>query len=102
MRYGSITRAADFSRLTRQGRRSARGPLTLYVATGETGSVRLGMAIRADKAVTRNRVKRRLRAALRAAAVPEGTDVFVRADARARDTKFQELVDAFSSAAVAR
>jgi ribonuclease P protein component len=54
---------------------------------------RLGMSVRtrARSAVDRNRVKRRLRAAF-PSAVPPGYDVLVRADDRAVEGDFQELV----------
>lgn len=43
------------------------------------------------KAVQRNRVKRRLRAAARSAELPAGVDLVIRAKARAMDANFVEL-----------
>jgi ribonuclease P protein component len=44
--------------------------------------------------VVRNRIKRRIRAAARAAELPGGWDVVVRAEPEAASIDFQKLVDA--------
>lgn len=54
---------------------------------------RVGLAVRSrSKAVTRNRIKRRLRAALREFPVPPGFDLVVRAGDEVQDTGFADLV----------
>lgn len=59
--------------------------------------MRLGLAVRAAGAVERNRVKRRLRAALREALARNDIagDIVVKADTRGAAVPFQELVDLF-------
>lgn len=52
---------------------------------------RLGLAVRCDRAVDRNRLKRRLRAAWRNFAPAGGFDVAVRAEAAALWLPYQEL-----------
>lgn len=90
--YGSITNGDDFRRVARQGRRV--GTKDVVVFTYENGGpeVRVGMAVRATSAVERNRIKRRLRAALRAAEPSAGTDVVIRANQGATSASFQNLV----------
>lgn len=90
--YGSISKGDDFRRAAKQGRRV--GTKDVVVFTYENGGpdVRVGMAVRATSAVERNRIKRRLRAALRAAQPPAGTDVVIRANRGAATTGFQNLV----------
>jgi ribonuclease P protein component len=61
----SLRGRAAFETLRRAGRRSRRGPLTLIELRGSPGDpVRIGYSIgrRVGGAVTRNRVRRRLRA----------------------------------------
>jgi ribonuclease P protein component len=53
---------------------------------------RLGLAVRCSGAVARNRVKRRLRAAFLQVGPVGGYDVVVRADGRALDIEYSNLV----------
>ena len=74
-----LRKAADFQRV-RAGRRSWAHPLlVLYAAENGTGTSRVGIVTgrRIGKAVTRNRVKRRVREAVRARypALSEGVDL---------------------------
>ncbi len=64
---------------------------------------RLGLAVpaRVGGAVGRNRIKRRLRAAFRAAG-PTGVDVLVRAEATAQTAPFQELEEMFRRLSLSR
>ena len=102
MKPGStIVSSRDFRRLFEQGRRATRNGITIHVVDRpEPGSrSRLGLAVgaRCGGAVQRNRVKRRLREAFRAAA-PDGVDVVISARPEARDASYQELEEALSSA----
>ncbi|MGH2754994.1 MAG: ribonuclease P protein component [Actinomycetota bacterium] len=91
--FRSISRPADFKAAFVEGRRSGDRGLTVYVRqTGERGT-RLGLVVRAPSSVLRNRIKRRLREAVRAAGPEDGVDVVVRADARVAREGFQEMVD---------
>jgi ribonuclease P protein component len=82
-RQNRIVAAADFKRLVRSGRR-ARGPLTLTYArrTAAGDPLRVGVVVARSvgKAVVRNRVRRRIRAASwQLAREVDGLDVVVRA-----------------------
>jgi ribonuclease P protein component len=66
--------------------------LSVYVRASGRPEARLGLVVRARDAVTRNRVKRRLRAAVGEAGPRGGTDVVIRADDRAVGRDFQEMV----------
>jgi ribonuclease P protein component len=78
-----VTSAADYRRLVRSGRRS-KGSVTLAYArrTGADQPLRLGVIVARNvgKAVTRNRVRRRIKAAgWELAREIRGVDVVVRA-----------------------
>ena len=91
MGYASITRPVDFRAVLGDGVRSGDRGLTVHVR--RTGAeARLGLVVKASTAVTRNRVKRRLRAAAREAGLATGSDVVIRADERAAGKDFQEMV----------
>lgn len=60
---------------------------------------RVGLVVRApNRAVVRNRIKRRLRAAFVACDPEAGYDVVVRADERAKDMSFTELTGRLNQA----
>ena len=97
----------DFKRVMREGRRARRDGLTVYVAARiEGGPSRLGLAVRCDRAVDRNLLKRRLRSAWRSAGVAPGFDVAVRAGHDALGEGYQELetplLDALAAAGVSK
>lgn len=84
----------DFEHAYARGRRARRDGLTVWVAPSSgSGPARLGIAIhaRTGNAVTRNRMRRRIRHAFRAVRVPEGTNVVVRGDASVASRNFQEV-----------
>jgi ribonuclease P protein component len=62
-----ISDRSSFQELRRHGRRARRGPLTVTFLAGDTLHPRVGFAVGkpAGNAVVRNRIRRRLRAALR-------------------------------------
>ena len=97
----SLTRAEDFKRLFKAGVTARAGGVTITSSPGACTESRLGLAVRAPRAVDRNRVKRRLRAACHEAlrGDPRPLDLAVRARAEAASTPFQELVNAFRVAA---
>ena len=101
MALESLTRAEDFKRLLRAGVSARAGGVAISALPGTGGSSRLGLAVKASKAVDRNRVKRRLRAASREALQERDrpVDLLVRADVSAKSTSFQELVDGLKLAA---
>jgi ribonuclease P protein component len=87
---------AVFEALRRTGRRSRRGPLTLIELPGGPGDpVRVGYSIgrRVGSAVTRNRVRRRLRAIVSDIAPAPGS-YLLGADPEAARASFAELATA--------
>lgn len=94
----AITRPADFKATLRDGRRTSAGTLVIHVRNAGSGSARLGMAVRAPRAIVRNRVKRRLRSAFLEASPPSGIDVLVKAGPGAIGASFQELVTTYKKA----
>ena len=90
-----VTSAADYRRLVRSGRRS-KGSLTLAYArrTDRDAPLRVGVIVARNvgKAVTRNRVRRRIKAASRSlTARVRGLDVVVRALPAAADAPWEAL-----------
>lgn len=93
-----IRHGADFAAVMKNGRRARRGAVVVHLATRSEDPVRgarAGFIVSkaVGSAVTRNRVKRRLRhlAADRLAALPDGTDVVVRALPSAASRSFPDL-----------
>ncbi|HYO61826.1 MAG TPA: ribonuclease P protein component [Actinomycetota bacterium] len=64
----SLSGKPSFARVHATGRRCSRDGVTAIVATRESGPARLGLAVgkSAGKAVVRNKIRRRLREAVRA------------------------------------
>lgn len=94
--HPSLTRAEEFRRVTRTGRRVTRDGLVINAIPAE--DLRVGLAVRARGAVVRNRIKRRLRAAA-AEGLAHPVHVVARADAGVASMPFQELVISFRQAA---
>lgn len=92
-----MRRSADFERTVRQGARAGRNTLVVHLVTrtdpGPGPAVGFVVSKGVGNAVTRNRVKRRLRAltAERLTAVPSGTDLVVRALGPAADADYATL-----------
>ena len=96
----SLSSKRDFERVLRAGGRTRTGFGTVFVAQAgdPSGPARLGLAVpaRVGGAVTRNRIKRRLRASFTSAQLPPGVDVVVRASREAATLDFQELERSFA------
>ncbi|HKX75422.1 MAG TPA: ribonuclease P protein component [Acidimicrobiia bacterium] len=99
---GSLTAATDFRRVLSSGVRRRVGDITVVVAPGVPGRVRVGLVAgkRTGSAVQRNRAKRRLRRALAEASPPAG-DYVVMAGPATATAPFSELVE-WLAAAVSR
>lgn len=89
----SLTRRRDFDALFGHGRRIRLGVLTVVRARVE-GETRVAVVASRSvgPAVTRNRVKRRLRAALRSVQLPENEHIAVLAGPGCVDASFDGLV----------
>jgi len=92
----------DFRRVRELARRGAAHPLlVLYAAPNDLGRTRVGITVsgRVGSAVVRNRVRRRLRAALdeRFERLPSSADVVVTARASSAQASYAELCQALES-----
>lgn len=89
-----LRRRQDFGSVYREGRAQTSDLLALRVRPNQLGHNRYGFSVgrRVGKAVIRNRVKRRLRAAVTALAPRGGWDVVVMARAPAATVDYDELV----------
>lgn len=96
MGSGSLTRARDFERVRALGRRARSDGVSVMAAEAidPAAPARLGLAVGrgAGTAVTRNRIRRRLRAAWAESTPPPGYEVVMRATPAVSDVDFQELV----------
>jgi ribonuclease P protein component len=97
-----LLRSRDFARVRRRGR-SASGPLfAVYVLPVRSSDIRVGFSVskKVGKAVVRNRVKRRLREAVRRElpSLRTGMDVVVIARPAAAVASYWEIADAVSAA----
>jgi ribonuclease P protein component len=95
-RHLRLKRSQDFLRLREEGRRWQSGKLVLNVLPNDLPHNRFGFVVsrRVGNAVTRNRLKRRLRAATQSwlPNLPEGYDVVIIARQSAVSAAYQELV----------
>lgn len=107
-RLPALRAGSDFRRVYARGRKARRDGVTVFVADGAGAETRTGIVVpaRVGTAVDRNRIKRRIRAVLGRAALPESSDVVVRVGPTASRLRFQELenhvVEALHSAGGAR
>lgn len=83
-----------FDAVFRTGKRVRRGGITVVIATGDPGPARVGLVAgrKVGNAVVRNRVKRRLRAALAQVELGTGTNYVVIATTGVATVPFETLV----------
>jgi ribonuclease P protein component len=96
-----LRRRQDFVAVTQRGRRVRHSLLMLGILPNGLEESRMGYAIgkRVGNAVTRNRVRRRLREIVRAAQLAPGYDIVLTARPEAAAASFKELRGAFVSCA---
>lgn len=89
----SLRSSTDFERVMRSGRRARRGPLAVHVRPldGSDDATRVGLAVRGDRAVDRNLLKRRMRSAWQSYSPVPGFEVVIRASDGALSLDYQEL-----------
>lgn len=99
---GRLSREEDFRRVYREGSRCATALLVLHARPNGTRRVRLGLVVsrRFGGAVARNRVRRRLREAVRAegARIRAGADVVVVPSRAAASAIYADLRGAVGTA----
>lgn len=95
-----LTRGADFSRVRKQGRSWAHPLMILSVDRNDLGCTRFGFVVsrRIGTAVTRNRIKRRLREVVRhhLDQVPAGWDMVIVARAPIVEARFADIEAVFT------
>ncbi len=102
-RYERLRRRQDFAAVHREGRSTSGDLLVLRIRPNDLPFNRYGYSVgkRVGKAVVRNKVKRRLRAAIAGMAAPlaeaaAGRDVVIIARAPAATVDYDELVRALT------
>ncbi|MBI4299714.1 MAG: ribonuclease P protein component [Chloroflexi bacterium] len=95
-RESRLTKRSDFAAVYRGGRAWAHPLVVLRAMPNGSDRSRLGFVVskRLGKAVSRNRVRRRLREALRRMPLEMGWDVVVIARTPAQEASFRELAAA--------
>ena len=94
---GRLKKRREFLRAASRGKRAARPGLVLQALAGEPGALRLGFTVtkKVGNAVVRNRIRRRLKEAVRlagAAAADPGRDFVLVGRRPALDMPFSDLV----------
>jgi ribonuclease P protein component len=98
-RPARLPRGSAFERVFQEGRSAANALLVVRSAPNSEGVTRCGFAVGkrlAPLAVDRNRVRRRLREALRTLPLPPDTDLVVTARAPALKATFDDLRSALA------
>lgn len=90
-----LRRSADFEVVKKQGKASADRLLVLVKRPNSMNVSRIGLSVgkRVGNAVARNRIKRRLREAVRYVSVSEGWDLLIIARKDASSSSFHELME---------
>lgn len=100
-RVNRLRRRQDFVAVLRNGRRVRHRLLVLGIRPNGGEDTRVGFAVgrRVGNAVTRNRIRRRLREIVRALPLARGFDVVITARPDAASATFDELQAAFKQSA---
>lgn len=91
--YQSLRNSRDFHRVLKGGIRSRQGEIVLVTSPGQPGPPRVGLIVSRGEggAVTRNRVKRRVRHALAGRQLKPGNDYVIIASRKVNQAKFSDL-----------
>jgi len=92
--YESLRNSRDFRRVLNDGTRRRAGGIVVAYSPGRAGSPRVGLVVSRScgSAVTRNRIKRRLRSAAGAVELQPGTDYVIIANPQVADARYETLV----------
>ena len=98
--YESLRNSRDFRRVLSDGKRRRVGGITIVGSPGPATSPRLGLVVSKScgSAVTRNRIKRRLRAAVGETELQPGNDYVIIATPRVAEVPFTRLTGWLSRA----
>ena len=91
--YQSLRNSRDFRRVLADGKRRRKGGIVLVSSPGPAGPPRLGLVVSkgCGPAVTRNRIKRRLRSAADRAELKPGMDYVIIATGQVANTPYDRL-----------
>ena len=89
----SLRSSQDFRRVLANGKRRRQGAIVLVSSPGEPGPPRLGLVVSrgSGNAVTRNRIKRRLRHAVKGLRLQPGTDYVIIANSQVAEVSFARI-----------
>lgn len=91
----TLKNSRDFKKVIESGTREILENFTVYILSNPGGRTRIGISVsrKAGGSVRRNRIKRRLREALRrnASFLPPETDLVIVAGARCHDVEFEKI-----------
>ena len=89
----SLRSSQDFRKVLSNGRRQRQGAIVLVRSPGRPGPPRLGLVVSksSGNAVTRNRIKRRLRHAVAELQLQPGTDYVIIANSQVADVSFAQI-----------
>ncbi len=91
----SLKKSRDFRRVLENGRREKLENIVIFALPNQEGPTRVGISVarRIKGSVRRNRIKRRIREAIRknASLLPRGLDMVVLAGERCYDTEFSGI-----------
>jgi ribonuclease P protein component len=93
--HQSLRSSRDFRRVLSDGKRRRKGGIVVVSSPGQAGTPRLGLLVskRCGTAVTRNRIKRRLRSAAQDLEFQPGTDYVIIATEQVDQAPFSKIRD---------
>ncbi|HUG31536.1 MAG TPA: ribonuclease P protein component [Acidimicrobiia bacterium] len=91
--YQTLRNSRDFRRVLSDGKRRRKGGIVMVGSPGSAGPARLGLLVSKScgTAVTRNRIKRRLRSAADRTELQSGTDYVIIATRQVAEAPYDQL-----------